>query len=75
MARSDNGFGPQLGSRFDFTLRFEQSILGIAPNALFLVLAPCYIYSYMRRPACARNGIFLWAKLVCLFLCQSYGRS
>jgi hypothetical protein len=44
----DNLFGPQVEPclrSFDFTLRFENLLLSIAPSAIFLLIAPIRIYS------------------------------
>lgn len=43
----DNLFGPALRGNnvgFDFTLRFERSILSILPSALFLLYVPLRVY-------------------------------
>ena len=50
---ADNAFGPlvdQLCRTFDFTLLFEQSILSIIPNALFLLLTPICLYRLRHAP-------------------------
>ncbi len=63
-AGNDETFGPQYGSWFDFTLRFEQSALGILPTGLLVAAAPLFFYVYKRGPAYARAGTTLWIKLV-----------
>jgi ATP-binding cassette, subfamily C (CFTR/MRP), member 1 len=71
MSEQDNVFGPQLRGSFDFTVLFEQSILSIAPTALFVVLAPFRIaWLLRRRDACARSGRLLWLKLVFPSVCR-----
>lgn len=48
---TDDAFGPAVGDcrgGFDFTLLFEQSILSIAPSALFLLVAPVKIFRLLR---------------------------
>lgn len=44
LCSSDGSFGPAVGGQcrggFDFTLTFEESILGIAPQCLFLLASP-----------------------------------
>lgn len=50
---ADNAFGPlvdRLCRTFDFTLLFEQSILSISPDALFLLLAPFCLYRLRHAP-------------------------
>jgi ATP-binding cassette subfamily C (CFTR/MRP) protein 1 len=47
----DNFFGPQVEPcvrAFDFTLRFENTFLSIAPSALFLFIVPLRLF-------CLRN--------------------
>ena len=53
LPNADNTFGPlvdQLCRTFDFTLLFEQTILSIIPNALFLLLAPICLYRLRHAP-------------------------
>jgi ATP-binding cassette subfamily C (CFTR/MRP) protein 1 len=48
----DSYFGPAIGScrgGFDFTLVFEESILGLLPQALFLLLTPIRLFTLRRR--------------------------
>lgn len=48
----DGYFGPVIGScrgGFDFTLVFEESILGLAPQVLLLVLTPIRLFTLRRR--------------------------
>lgn len=63
-AGDDEAFGPQYSSWFDFTLKFEQSALGILPTGLLVAAAPLFFYICQRRPAYARAGTTLWIKLV-----------
>ncbi|OAR02511.1 hypothetical protein LLEC1_06553 [Akanthomyces lecanii] len=60
---NDEAFGPQYGSSFDFTLRFEQSALGILPTGLLVAATPLFFHVCRRRPAYARAGTTLWIKL------------
>ncbi|KAL5384917.1 hypothetical protein DPSP01_005024 [Paraphaeosphaeria sporulosa] len=49
---SDGSFGPGVGScrgGFDLTLGFEDSILGLLPQAIFLALAPVRLATLRRR--------------------------
>lgn len=61
---TDTDFGPQYGSWQDFTLPFEQSIMGILPTGLFITAAPLYLYVCARKPIQYRPGTILWIKLV-----------
>lgn len=50
---ADNVFGPAVNSScrggFDFTILFEQSILGILPAGVFLIAFPAALYSLTRN--------------------------
>ena len=49
--QNDKQFGPAVrgcGDAFDFTLMFEQTILSIAPSALFLLVLPVKLYQLLR---------------------------
>ncbi|KAH8203470.1 hypothetical protein TruAng_002341 [Truncatella angustata] len=59
---SDIAFGPLRGDVFDFTLLFEQSILGILPSALFILVSIARATSLWQRETCVRAGWLLWAK-------------
>lgn len=61
---SDQAFGPQLGSAFDFTLTFDHSILSILPNGLFILAAPFFIYYFKNQTEVILPGPLLWSKLV-----------
>ncbi|OAA63985.1 ABC transporter, transmembrane domain, type 1 [Cordyceps fumosorosea ARSEF 2679] len=67
-AGDDQAFGPQHATSFDFTLKFEQTALGILPTGLLIAAAPLFVYVCKRRPACARAGITLWIKLAATLL-------
>ncbi|KAJ5794580.1 ABC transporter [Penicillium paradoxum] len=73
MVCDDNVFGPVINhdcrAAFDFTLLFEQTILSIAPSALFLLLAP-WNYVYLLRGARKVQPSFLawWKRLSILVL-------
>ncbi|KAI9691968.1 MAG: hypothetical protein M1820_009646 [Bogoriella megaspora] len=52
ICQSDGSFGPGIGScrgGFDFTLLFEDSILGLLPQALLLLLAPIRLKTLIKR--------------------------
>ena len=61
---ADIAFGPQRDDAFDFTLLFEQSILGILPSALFILLSIARGTSLWHKDTFVRVGWLLWAKLV-----------
>ena len=61
---ADIAFGPQRDDVFDLTLLFEQSILGILPSALFILVSIARAASLWQRETCVRAGWLLWAKLV-----------
>lgn len=50
---ADSTFGPGAGSScrggFDFTLTFEESILGLAPQVIFLLVAPVRFLTLRKR--------------------------
>ena len=53
LRNADNAFGPvvdQLCRTFDFTLSFEQTILSIIPDALFILSAPVCFYRLRHAP-------------------------
>ncbi|ETS85549.1 hypothetical protein PFICI_03574 [Pestalotiopsis fici W106-1] len=60
---ADIAFGPQRDDAFDFTLLFEQSILGILPSALFILLSIARGTSLWHKDTFVRVGWLLWAKL------------
>ncbi|KAJ6446792.1 ABC multidrug transporter [Purpureocillium lavendulum] len=60
---SDDKFGPQLPSIFDFTILFEQSILSLLPTCVFLALAPLRVYQLLRRQTVVPTGAQLWLKM------------
>jgi len=39
-----DSFGPVMPGKFDFTLRFEDTILSIAPSALLLAVLPIRLF-------------------------------
>lgn len=57
-------FGPRLDGYFDFTLLFEQSVLSIVPSVLLLLAVPWKISRLYSKPAVAKSGWLLRAKLV-----------
>jgi hypothetical protein len=57
---------PALSCRggFDFSLLFEELILGILPLGIVLIIAPFRLYHLFRRQAKVVASWFLWAKIV-----------
>ena len=53
---------------FDFTLLFEETILGILPIGLFLSIAPFRLQHLIRKPHKVVGSGLLFFKLVCLIL-------
>ncbi|KAK6086081.1 ABC multidrug transporter [Seiridium cupressi] len=60
---ADIAFGPERDDVFDFTLLFEQSILGILPSALLVLVSIARATSLWQVKTCVRAGWLLWAKL------------
>lgn len=61
---ADMAFGPERHDVFDFTLLFEQSILGILPSLLFILVSIARATSLWQVKTCVCAGWLLWAKLV-----------
>lgn len=49
---------------FDFTLKFEQTILTILPSALAIAATPLFVYYYVRNPIYVRENTLQRSKLV-----------
>jgi len=61
----DDSFGPAASAcRFDFTLLFEDTILSIAPSALFWSLAARRLWQLRREQTKARRASLQIAKAV-----------
>ncbi|KAJ3493276.1 hypothetical protein NLG97_g4832 [Lecanicillium saksenae] len=60
---ADGAFWAPIASIFDFTLKFEETIFGIAVSAVVLLLAPFIFWHYFKKPVYARGGILLGIKL------------
>ena len=71
---AENHFGPRVPTcrrEFDFALLFEQDILGLGPDVLFLVLCPLRWYQiYAVLEEISRQSPERW-KTVCFFLSHS----
>lgn len=66
---TDGSFGPAVGpcrGGFDFTLTFEESVLGLLPQVILLLLAPIRLMTLRRRrERIAKNSHLGFLKLVC----------
>lgn len=55
---------------FDFSLLFEEIILGIVPLGIVLIIVPFRLWHLFRKPRKVEVSWLLWAKVVCTsFLC------
>ena len=64
---AEDAFGPSVEGcfgGFDFTLLFEESILTIAPLAIFLLVLPFRLMYLYKRKKVARGGLLYITKLV-----------
>lgn len=62
--RADHSFWPSGLPAFDFSLKFEETILQVLPSSLFIVFAMVSLMHYFRHNARVRPGQLLWAKMV-----------
>lgn len=65
---ADEAFGPVVNSTcrngFDFTLLFEQSMLGILPATAFLLVSPLRVRYLTKKDAYIRNNSMRLIKIV-----------
>ncbi len=61
---TDQSFWPPIHSIFDFTLTFEDVVMGIAPATLAILLAPWVALQALRQERCVRTTLLLWIKMV-----------
>lgn len=61
---ADASFGPQYGSRFDFTLKFEAAILALLPATLLVATTPVFLFLTFSKTEIVASGWLLWSKLV-----------
>ncbi|CRG91304.1 ABC transporter C family member 3 [Talaromyces islandicus] len=77
LLQCDAAFGPRVNPScraFDFTLLFEDILLTILPNVVFILLLPVLVYNLFRTPNVARKSGLLAVKtllLLCLTACQA----
>ncbi|KAJ6788184.1 hypothetical protein PWT90_06047 [Aphanocladium album] len=58
----DDQFGPANTGRFDFTILFEQAMLGLVPTGIVILAMPVFLKA-TRSARQARPGALLWLKL------------
>lgn len=61
---ADQAFWPPIHALFDFTLTFEDAVMGIAPASLAILLAPWVARRTLRQERCIRTSLLLWVKMV-----------
>ncbi|KAJ6785127.1 hypothetical protein PWT90_07569 [Aphanocladium album] len=61
---ADQSFWPPIHALFDFTLTFEDVVMGIAPASLALLSAPWVARSALREERCIRTNFLLWLKML-----------
>ncbi|KAJ6785368.1 hypothetical protein PWT90_04529 [Aphanocladium album] len=62
-AGADGATWPPLRNIYDLTLKFEETVLDLAPSCLLIVLAPIAGFCYLQRPVQVRRSPLLWVKL------------
>ncbi|KAJ3496732.1 hypothetical protein NLG97_g2449 [Lecanicillium saksenae] len=67
LGRDERWFWPDSPPLFDFTFKFEETILQIVPSSSFIVFASASVFYYFQKNARIRASALLWAKL-CLAL-------
>lgn len=61
---ADHWFWPSGLPAFDFSLKFEETILQILPSSSFIFFASASFLHYRQNNARIRRGQLLWAKMV-----------
>lgn len=61
---TDSSWWPSGSAIFDFSLKFEETILEIAPSSLFLLSGSIVYLHYRQKPIYIHDGPLLWLKLV-----------
>lgn len=61
---TDSYWWPPDSQIFDFSLKFEETMLGLVPSCSFLLLGAATYWYYRRRPVYIRDSLLLWTKLV-----------
>ncbi|OAR02281.1 hypothetical protein LLEC1_06609 [Akanthomyces lecanii] len=59
----DSSFWPSTFPLFDFSLRFEESILEILPSSCFIFFGSATCLYYLQQPIYVRKSALLWLKL------------
>lgn len=65
---ADQKFWPPIAPIFDFTLTFEDVVMGIVPAALGIILGLLVACHVLRNERCIRASVLLWLKMVRLLL-------
>lgn len=60
----DQAFWPPLPGIFDLTLKFEETVFGLAPSSIITALYPFLIAHYSDEPVYVRRTWHLWTKVV-----------
>ncbi|KAJ6779367.1 hypothetical protein PWT90_04032 [Aphanocladium album] len=62
----DQAFWPStfVGSVFDFTLKFQDLVLGIVPGSCWMALTPIILFYYIKKPIYVRHSNILWLKMM-----------
>ncbi|OAA71004.1 ABC transporter, transmembrane domain, type 1 [Akanthomyces lecanii RCEF 1005] len=63
-ARDDQSLWPPLKAIYDLTLTFENTVLGILPDGILLLLSPVVLLHYLNKPVHVRQSPLLWIKLI-----------
>lgn len=71
---ADNAFGPRTGSSFDFTLKFDDTVLNILPSVIMICATPVFIAYYRKQKQVILVSALLWCKLVSSVECNSVER-
>lgn len=62
---ADNKFWDPLPGIFDFTLKFEETMMEIAPSGINLALLSVFVDRFRHVPVYVRSSALLGAKMVC----------
>lgn len=68
---TDRGFGPWAGNcrgGFDFTLLFEESVLCLSVQCIFLVGLPVRVWQLRREDGKVSRSFMKWVKIVSFVL-------
>ncbi|TQV92257.1 ABC multidrug transporter [Cordyceps javanica] len=63
MSGEEQPFWAPIARIFDFTLKFEETILQILPSRVVIAILPAAMFYYWRQPVYVRGSPLLWAKV------------